>query len=184
MIRIRTVFTGVAGSPYYTNMYFDAADVAAAQDAHDLVLQFWDDIAGMRRSLLSGTVEGVVPVINPATGDITGSYGLVEKNVSAGGDSTDPLPPATQALLTLATGVYVGGRQLQGRTFLPGFGENANAAPGVLRSEYVATINAAAYDLLNTGPDWVVWSRKNGAFEPIQSALVSPKWSVLRSRKD
>ena len=196
--RVRTVFTGVAGSPYYNNIYFDSAGTLAdAQAAVDRVDAAWTTITSIMNIALLGAVEAEVPQINDENGEITGVFattGGVVDPTNAG----EPLPWATQGLVRLLTNSFVEGRRVRGRIFIPGLGEAASDA-GVPNANTITSLNNLGTTLISGGaPHPVIWSRPieadPDAVPPVEGRLGSShlvtlastwnKWSVLRSRRD
>lgn len=186
MLRVRTVATGVAGTPYYTNLHFAGEDQAAAQDAYDRVRAFWSAIALQLRTGLVIDVDNAVTQIDLSTGEPTGVLTVTDAGNVAGGGAAEALPPATQALVTFRTGQYVGGRAIQGRMFIPALTENVNDASGSLRGETASLITSAAQGLLDGDPGvgLSIYSRKNFISAAATSATCQTKWAVLRSRRD
>lgn len=123
-------------------------------------------------------VEG----FDSVTGTVTGQSPVVPFS-EAGDDSAAALPPVTQALVTWSTGVWVNGRQLKGRTFIPGLCEDSNEPGGVLQTGVLSTIQTAANALV-AAAGLVVWSRTHGVYEPVSVAQVSSKWAYLSGRRD
>lgn len=183
--RIRTVFTGVAGTPWYSNLYIDG-DGEQSEAAVEAVGEFWDAVGTVIVSQVQWEVEGEVAQIDTVSGNITGITS-VDSVESAGVAGFDPLPFATQALLRLRTGEYVGGREVRGRLNIPGLLE-ANNAGGRPDSNLRNLINDAADQYLLGGDGLngalVVWSRKNGTAPFVSSASCWTEWAVLRSRRD
>lgn len=184
MLRVRAVWTGVAGTPWYTNLYFDGSGSVDAQAAAENVHTFLSGAAFQFQNGIRIDVEAFVAVVDPVSGDVTGGFTVDPGDTIAGQLVDEVLPPATQSLTTFKTPVYVGGRNIQGKCFLGGYTEAGNSSPGVFRDSYRASLVEAWNDLLATGPDLVVWSRKNGQFAPVSSVIVQSKWAVLRSRRD
>lgn len=184
LIRIRSVWTGVAGSPYYTNQFFSASNSAEAQDAMDAVLTLWNVFTNYLRTPLRVDAEPFVPSINVATGAIVGGYDLDPGTGVQFTSSGDLLPPATQMLIRETTGVYAGGRQIRGRSYMPGWGEGANSVNGTVDTATRTLVQGAFNDLLGGSAVPVVYSPKNGQAEPITAYSVWEQWSVLRSRRD
>lgn len=184
MARVRTVFTGVPGTPWYSNILFDN-DVAAEQAAHDAVATFWDDMSALMTSRVSYEVEGDVTIIDSSTGQPVGVV-TVSPASGIGGLTTDPLPYQTQALVRLNTGEWVGGRQIVGHMYIPGLTETANNVAGVLQDTTAASIQASAETMTTEpgNPTQVVFSRKNLAAYHVQTWQVPQTWAVLRSRRD
>jgi hypothetical protein len=146
--------------------------------------QFWESVEtflhtsvtwGVEPAVAQLTDDGVITTVWSVTGD-TGA-GLSGAN--------QILPPATQMLASLRTGVYTGGREIRGRLFIPGFTEAANGQ-GIVDGTIRGQVQTAATTLANvTAPNpWVVWSRTYAQTADVSAAQVSSSWSVLRSRKD
>lgn len=175
--------TGVPGTPWYSNLYFNNVDTSTeAQEAADAVRSFWAALATSLSPGIIFTVEANAVTIDPVSGQPTGNYVTDTDPVTSSGGA-DPLPWATQALVRLRTPGYVNGRNLQGKLYVPGFTEASSSSgrpvPGIN-----GLINTAAEQIIEAGPEWVVWSRKNGVTAPISSTEVWSEWAVLRSRRD
>jgi len=182
MIRITTEWNGVQGSPYYTNMFFDGTLEAEADAAATAVGVFWTAIQDQIDTALEGEVLAEHAVIDPTTGQVTDLFigTPVTINCSNAGAA---LPPATQGLIRWRTGIYVGGREVRGRTFVPSPTETSNDAPGVPSAAYIADLQPAA-DTLVSSSGLVVWSRANGQIAVVTGAQVWQQWASMRSRRD
>lgn len=181
--RVRTVLTGVGGSPWYSNVYFERAD--RHQDAINRMTAFWSGLNAVISSAVTWTVQDEVAVIDEETGNIT-DFKTGEGDSSAGGGTADIVPHALQALVRIRTGVYVGGREVRGRLNVPGLIYGVMAANGNVASGTVDLITLAAQNLLNEIGDSQyagVWSRKNGVFARTSSVSVWNQFAVLRDRK-
>lgn len=183
--RIRTVFSGVAGTPWYSNMHFTWVN-GTEQDHLDAVGDFWGAIDVLQDDAITWAVESDATVINDATGDII----AIESGVGPTGAGTatfDPLPYQTQGLVNWLTGTFVAGRQLRGKTYVPGLTENANDASGIMTTAARDVIAAAATALVAAssvpGP-LRVFSRKNLTSATVGSFVAPTKWAVMRSRRD
>lgn len=183
MYRVRTVFGGVAGSPWYSNLFFDDQDAGGAEGAVQAVADFWEDLRPDIRSGLSWTVEGDVAIISPGTGEMEGVF-PVGAVTGSGMGPEELLPTATQGLLRLRTGAYVGGREVRGRVNVPGLTEAASSS-GVPIPTFIGRLSSAGANLVDH-PDatLMVYSRKNFIASPVVSATAAPYWAVLRSRRD
>lgn len=184
MLRVRTVWTGVPGSPWYSNIYFDA-EVADAQAAADAVIAFAEGLAAYQGSQVDWTVEDTVTVMDPVTGQPTGAV-AVTGDSGSGTNTGDLLPPQTQALARINTGDFVAGRQVLGHIFLPGFVESTNVGDGVLDTATATALGELVLGISTTpgNPTAVVWARKSGTMHPYSTVTVPTKWSFLRSRRD
>lgn len=183
MYRVRTTVTGVPGSPYYINLYYDAS-AGTADDAATAQHQFLTQgIAGNVLAPATWYTEPDVPVYDSATGQIvrmeswTGA-GLTGTNVS------EAVPQAAQLLVRWNTGVYVNGRQVKGHTNIPRLPEQDNAGNGTVQPVAMTTWQGRAISLI-ADPDCtlVVYSRKTGTFEPVTVPAIWNQWAILRSRR-
>lgn len=182
--RVRTVWAGVVGAPYYANHYFtDDSTNVTAQAAIDAVDAFWTSIAGVIANTATYVVEGTVARIDEATGTLLGNWGLTQ-GVGGGAGSGELLPRQTQALLRWLTPSVVGGRVLRGRTFIPALLEQFNDSGGNPVSSVVSGLNTAGAALI-ADPDCElrVWSRTHGTSDVVTSANAWTQWATLRSRR-
>ena len=187
--RWRSVLTGVTGAPYYTNWY--TAGSTMSEGNLDDVEGFWTGIRDHLVGTATVTVEGTVTLIDPATGNITGTETAGSNRTITGNASGGPIPPANQALMRWSTGEYVSGRQLQGRTFIGALSVSANAS-GFVAGGVIDALEAQAALLLGVGGgdpggfngSMCVWSRTHGVAAYITAVDVPSEFAVLRSRRD
>jgi len=184
MQRVRTIITGVAGTPWYLNHYFlgddDAGSAAAAVTQ---VGAFWAALDGLMDNALTITVQADVPTINVGTGEMTALN--VDTPVVHGGDSAgDPLPFATQGGIQWNTDTFVGGRRLVGRSFLPGFTDDTLDTDGTPTAGTISGMVSAAAAIVGGDPAFCVWSRTHGNASSVESATVRDTYWVQRSRRD
>ena len=184
MNRVRTVWAGVAGAPYYSNLYFtDDATLGTAQDASDAVDAMWTSIAGSLSTAISWTVESIVARIDDATGTLVGQWGTVA-NTGAGTTAGDLIPRQAQALYRWNTAAVVNGRLLKGRTFVPGFLEAGNDAAGNPTAAIVTGLTTTGNALIaDPGNELRVWSRTHGTSAVVTSCQGASFWATLRSRR-
>lgn len=181
MLRVTTVFTGVAGSPYFSIMHFGGVGQTGADAAVAAVGDFWTAIDQYMVTSLSWATEAEVENITPA-GALQGVL-VTTPETGSGGDAGQGLPPATQGLIRWRTGVIVSGRELRGRTFIPGLAETAS--DGGPQGTFVTDANAAAAALAaESVGELVVWSRTHAAAHPVISGTLWSEFAVLRSRRD
>lgn len=197
MFRIRTVFTGVAGTPWYSNIYFQGGTEAQATSAQDAVGDFWTRVSNHTlSSQISWEVEGSIPVISPATGDITDVVGAAPIN-GVGLISAALAPVSSQALITLRTGVVRRNRLVQGRIFVPGLSASVVDADGDLSPAAVTNLQLDANLLRESEAGGflnglTVWARPRtvfgidlpGAACGVTTVAATSKLAVLRSRRD
>lgn len=181
VMRIRSVGTGVAGAPYLSTHYF-GGETDQASEAVEKVADFWSALASMQVTGLSWSIGGVIDVIDPVSGDIQETVTGPTETVNASGGAA-AAAWATQGLIRWRTGVYVGGRQIQGKTYLPAM-LASQIVGGRPSSNVITAANNAVSALLAPGlVVAAVWSRKNGAMAEIQSGSPWTEFAVLRSRR-
>lgn len=186
--------TGVAGSPWYSNMYFrNDTNVDQSAGLTNRVRTFWDTCRNHMTFGLQMVVESEIPVIDERDGKMIGLH--VGAGASVVGNGTgETLPTATQALVQWFTNGIVNGRKVRGRTFVPGMME-ANNSGGLPTGTIDSALQTAANTLIATAPFLVVWSRPVSGEEPgtvarvgtahnVLSSNVWAQWAVLRSRRD
>jgi hypothetical protein len=183
MYRVRTVFTGPAGAPWLSTFYFLPTSGMTAQQAVAATGAFWTTCKAHMVNTCSFATEPEVATLSPVTGEALSSTATtpVTGTGTSGGEAA---PWATQGLIRWRTGTFIGGREIRGRTFIPGVTEGDNVA-GVPGASYITDIGAAAATLIASATsDISIWSRKNGQNYAVSSATVWPSWAVLRSRRN
>lgn len=182
--RLRAEFTGVAGTPAYVNWYVEATTLDAGVYQTNM-LDAWDAESGLFSSDVTCTMINPIPIIEVASGAV------VDVAVGDGGSTTgsaagELLPRATQGLLQLHTGVYVGGREIRGRTFIPYPVDGANNG-GVPETTYTDGVLDLADQFNNTAHAngaWVIYSRAHARAEYVDRYAAWNQWASLRSRRD
>lgn len=183
--RIRTVFTGVAGTPWYSNMYFTWVN-GTEQDALDAVAAFWGAVDARMTQNVSWGTEDDIAVIDDATGQITGIE-TGSGGSGTGAQTSNALPFQTQGLLHLLTNSFLNGRQVRGRCFVPGMTETDNSVDGVMEAAGQTVLQTAADALItatSTPGPLRVYARSQATSVVVESITVPTKWAVLRSRRD
>jgi hypothetical protein len=182
MWRVRTIFTTGTGVPYLATMFLDDVGGLTASDANAGVGAFWTALNAVMGTAYNWGTDANVDTVNPVTGQLTGIT-PVTPVTGVGINGADELPQATQGLVEWRTGVFLGGREVRGKTFIPGVCMNATYL-GKPTTSYKNALQAAATTyasgtLFNPG----VFSRRNGSFSPIAQSTVWTKFAVLRSRR-
>lgn len=187
MLRVRTVLTGVAGSPYYMTGYFDAQTGTPTQ-----AITAWHTFISGGGGATSGGIPsgarvetlGEVQLVNPVNGDVTGA--VVGTPAVTTGTGVGPfLPPANQLVVRWRTGIYESGREIRGKTFIPSRLESESTATGQVETAATTAFNSLASALIaNALVDLVVWSRKYGQWALVSSGSTWNQFGVLRSRRD
>lgn len=200
MLRIRTLVTGVAGSPWYVNTYFNGDTVTEAQDASAKMAVFWDSVKLKMLSGLTIQVSPEVVSVEPATGEMLDFFTVARTPINAAASGL-PLPFSNQALVRITTDAVRAGRRVQGRILLPGFVVGEQSGDGTPTAGSVSTTTTLAQALVDPASTsgLGVWSRpvfgnvidplppvivRPGAFFSATSAVMQDKWAVLRSRRD
>lgn len=180
----RTVWTGVAGSPYYTTIRQIDSGPTTPQAFADAWEDFLVGLQGVTDNGLVAVVENDVRQIDSTTGETTGVITISGATVAmtAAGDA---LPPQTQLLCRLLTPTFVGGRRIRGRIFIPGQLELFNSVVGQPDAGLRTGVEDNLEDFITAvSNDLVVYSRTHHAFSAVNSVSVWNQWAVLRSRRD
>lgn len=182
MYRVKTEFTGLAGAPYLSQMYFQSA-LGSAQGAVDSVGDFWGAIDSQCVPDLIWNTIADVEIVESTTGQLVGTSQTTPAN-GQGGAGGEPLPFAVQGLVRWRTGVYVGGREIRGKTFIPGLSEAASVL-GQMGSTPQGVIDGAITAMLSdAGSALCIFSRKNLTEVLVSSGSTWNQFAVLRSRRD
>ncbi|HKY46334.1 MAG TPA: hypothetical protein VJM50_24790 [Pyrinomonadaceae bacterium] len=182
--RVRTELTGpmITGGGQ-NDLYFAVTGGTAAQ-AVTAAGAFWQAVAAGLSSQLSWATQPEVIQIDDATGDISASVQTTPQS-GIGSDVGEALPKATMGLIRWRTGNFVGGREIRGRTFVPGVIEADNTTNGVPSTTIINVMNNAAAGLLAAAnADLVVYSPTKHTSALVTSASAWNQWAVLRSRRD
>lgn len=179
--RITTVWTGLEGLPGTTTMYGHENGVSA-HDQVAAVMNFWGAIEGSLSSAIHFFVNPIVEIVDSTTGEITGLDDTGAGGSGAGANGGDLLPLTTQALVRWRTGVFSSGRELRGRTFIPGWCETEND-DGKPTSGCVSLVQSAA-DTLVGSMNMAAYSPTHHTWASVNLASMWTEWAVLRSRRD
>ena len=181
LYRVRTAITAFQGGAELNTLYFNAA-VGTEQQAATAVHDFWDSIKAMSHSLTRFQVEPIVYTIDSATGLATSTAGVSTAQVSAT-DNGDPMPGMVNGVVRFHTGLFIAGRELTGKMWIPQPTEARNTS-GAPDSTYTSTIDAALPALEGSAThQLVIWSRKHFQFFDVSSGSVWQQWGSLRSRR-
>lgn len=195
LFRARAVLTVGGVQCLHTTYWDDVAVVggaALATEALARVRAFWNSIAG---NIVAGSTiafDTAVVQLNQLTGQPMASFVGAAPAAVIFTNGGDPLPFATQALVRYDTGVYVRGRRLRGRSFIPGYTETDQTSGVGPAAAFITGLNTAL-GLLGTvvvsNINQVVWSRPNPAFpgsgqaEPVTGRAASSTWAVQKGRR-
>lgn len=176
------VWTGVAGLPAYSNFYFLNGAIEQ-QEAHNAVGSLMGSLQNFVRTGVTMTVEGSVPTIDSATGNILSEEELVTDTFN-GADPTEPLPPAVQLLVRYRTQAFSNGRRVQGRTYLPCMTQTVNDSGKVGEAQRTAISGYFSSFFTATANGLVVWAKTSGGVAPVSSISIWDQFAVMRSRRD
>ena len=183
MLRVRTIFAGPTGAPWYNNLHFVGATAADAAAAHSAVTTFWSAVDGWVTNQVTWVCEGIVAEIDLATGQQVDAH-VVPQTTGAGAQSGEPMPWASQALIRLHTLIYQNGRSVRGRIYVPGLVITALAS-GLLDATVASALDVAAEALVDdAGTQLAVYSRTTASAVEVDAASVWNQWAVMRSRRD
>ena len=185
MREIITRWTTPAGGGFVTVMYFeDTAHSVADQRAR--LGEFWLAVKDELSSSVTYTVAQEGRVMEPSTGAVTGGWTDAPIYTGNGGSSSTPVPDSSQVLVRWLTGEYRDGRQVRGRSFIPGMRYDALAA-GNLNPAVVAEIQGEATAFVNAAIGFGIWRRpkpgRAGILELVSTANVWSEFAVQRGRR-
>lgn len=181
MYRLRTVFTGIAGMPGVQTTYFQAEGFDPAQVATELETT-WQGLSAVMNDALVARVQETIDEVDPITGNIVAQHQASTNNI-VGQDGLQLLSLGTQGLEILNTGVFVGGRQIQGKFYVPAPTEGSNDL-GVVQSAYGNSMQANVQALVQQALcNLVVYSPTYGRWENIAAHRPSTYWARIRSRQ-
>ena len=182
--QLRTVWSGVAGSPYYTNVFIEPTIGSDLQTCANAWKSFLGDVDANCTTTLTWTLQNEVSIIESTTGQLVGAD-TITGGTGTGSASGDPLPRATQLLVQWKTNAIVNGRRRHGRSFIPGLIETLNVAPGVPSGTVTAATAAQAGGFITACDGaFIIYSPTHRSFSPVTAATVWDQWAQLRSRRD
>lgn len=183
LYRVRTSILGNAGGPEVATHFFDASGGGTAQDAATAVRTFWDSLKAQIGSSYNFQVENAVETIDSTTGQPVALTTTTNTVVTGTGGSTY-LPAANQGVVQWRTGFFLGGREVRGRTYIPGLIAGASSSSGLPVAALTTAANTAINALISpASSDFGIYSRKNRAFASVLSGSLWNQFGVLRSRR-
>src|SRR3990172_2320794 len=156
--RVRTTFSGAAGSPWLSTAYFEVTAPYTANLEVAAVGAFWGTVDAAIEGGVSWTTGSEVLILDETDGDPLAVVSVTPATGSGGG-STEGAPTLLQGLMRWRTGSFVDGREVRGRWFVPGLAESV-LVDGLLEGATQTTWNTAATTYIATaGISPVVWQR-------------------------
>lgn len=200
LVRVQTVWTGVAGAPYYTNLYaLGPGTTLNGQDLANAWHAFMTSLLSFLTSGLVATIDGEILEFNEADGVVTGAGTYSAPPVVFTGLGND-LPHSSQGLIQWTTNGLVHNRRVKGRTYIPGVLAAYSNADGIPLSSIDTPVEAAIDTFLSTMSGRMrIWARpftqkdpdkmesnpsRPGSAHAVTDGNMAPYWAILRSRRD
>lgn len=196
IMRVTTEWSGTGqGQPYFSTHHFEGDTNAEAQAAVTALATFWGTIDNIQNSTVVWTINEDVELVDEVTGTIT-AVTQVASSSGAGAAVTAVLPWATQALVRWRTGIFSDGREIRGRTFVPGMTTTQMNAGSLTIAAQTTLDNAADALIADVNSTLVIWQRpraadpardidfRPGSFAAVVSSSVWIEFATLRSRRD
>lgn len=182
MLRVRVNWTGL--NQGFSVMHFNPPGELQgdAQDAADAAGAFIGAVDNFLRVDQAWTIDPEVLVIDPTTGQTTGVR-TVTVTPGTGADAGNAVPNASMILVRWRTGDFFNGRELRGRTFIPGATATSVQANGNLSDTAVQAINAAAATLISNSA-FCIYGPTTGIVSEVDTGSTWTEFATLRSRRD
>jgi hypothetical protein len=177
--QVRVLWSGTLGLPGVNTIY-----VATGSSAELAALKtFYDVVAANAPTGVTIQVPGSGETVDVATGLVNGTWSGTKPAASAGSQATG-FAAAVGGCVNWLTGIYVGGRQLRGKTFLVPLGSAVFDTGGNIKSANLTSLQNAAIALAASVGQPIVYSRKTRTTAISTSAVINARGAVLRSRRD
>lgn len=177
--RYQVAWTGGVGGPGVTTFYFNSTLAIPGTE----VKAFFSPLAGAIPTGITLTFPSAGLNIDDATGLAVGNWTATAPSplVATGAGNYSA---ATGAVVNWRTGVFAGGRELRGRTFIVPMVSGAFDATGGVSTSTRTSIATGVTSLLAAANDLLVWSRKAGTSATVTTGSAPAKSAVMRSRRD
>lgn len=177
--KYQLVWKGMSGGPGVSTFYFDAASAIP----HTAMTTFVNALKTSVAATVTVQFPGSGITIDDATGNAVGSWTAAapaDVAMTSAGSYSSPVG----AVINWRTGVYAGGRELRGKTFVVPLAAATMTSGGILSAATQSGIAAAANALAGSAVPPRVFSRANHTSAPVASATVPTLPAVLTSRRD
>lgn len=122
-------------------------------------------------------------VIQDITGAHTGDWSEPTVYTGTGTQTSGPVPDVAQVLVRWRTNLFVAGRRLQGRNFLPGLGR-ANVEGGNVAGGVVTAVSSAAQTFAGLDVGFSIWSRPQPSRAGVSNQVtVGTCWSEMATQR-
>lgn len=187
MIRVRTLGTGVAGTPWYINQYFDG-DLTGASAAVSAVHGFFTVLRPSIYENVTFQVQPDVVEVDPSTGKAIDAASVSSTAVVCQ-NTSNMVPAANNMLLRLGTAGFTRGRRIEGKLYIPGLVVANLQADGTLTAAAVTTFAADATSAFlpaspGSQPALVVWSRVGKNTHAVTAITTWSEMAILKSRRN
>lgn len=184
MLRVRVAFNGPGGSPWLATHYFlDDATQVDANNAVAAVGTFWGAIDARMANSVNWATESEVAKLN-SLGQKTGTYATTIQS-GTGALAGSPVPLASQGLIRWHTGTFFNGREIRGRTFVPGITlTDTNTSGGLVTTTQTIFNNAAAALVADATTVLVIFSKVGGGAFSVANGNTWAQFATMRSRRD
>lgn len=177
---VRVAWTGTKGMPGVSTFYYDTlGDLQLTS-----IKSFFTAIKAAIPAAVTITVPSTGVTIDTATGQPNGTWSQPAAGGTVVGTGVGAFAAPVGAVVNWNTGVFVGGRQLRGKTFLVPLIGSTFEADGTITAGDLTAFRTAAANLIGANPGFNIWSRRSAAFAGVVSATVPDLPAVLRSRRD
>lgn len=186
MFEVLTRWSGsYSAEEMVTVMYFDES--VAVDFARDALADLWQAVGPLLHSSYTWTIDQTGRIMTAETGKTTALWTDPLVRTGVGGVGIDgPVSNASMLLLQWRTGDYVDGRELRGRSFVPGL-STTNLVGGEVRDTARATAANAADALAKSDQGFCIWRRPKdgspGSTRPVQTGNAWREMAVLRGRR-
>lgn len=181
---ILTDWTTAAGTGFVTVMYFEQP--IAVADQRLALDNFWQSCTAGLSNQTGYTIRTSGNEIEDTTGGLVDVWSDSTLYGDVGSFAGEPVPDASQALVRWRCAAIVGGRFLQGRTFIPGMA-SATVDNGNLSSASRTPIQTGANAFIASAAGLTVWHRPTagagGSHDAVSTAVVNEEFAVLRRRR-
>lgn len=174
--------------------YWDSTGAAIGALATESVARVragFNAAAGAISNTVIYTPVLVVDEIDEVTGNIVNQVAAAAPAATAGVSASPQLPLQTQGIVQYQTGLFIAGRRLRGRSYIPGMtvgGVTAAGLPTTATLNALAAFNTALGTTILTATNQRVWHRPNalgagGLSAVVTTRSVNSQFGVLRSRR-
>lgn len=185
MVRQATlIWAGAGGVSGQTALFFQ--DGATGFDIEDAIAEFELAIRPALANTTTVTDTGVIRDMSTASGVLTGEVALTSSPVTTGSGGASAVPNASQGLIRIATGIFLNGRHLRGRIYVPGMSASTVLGTGEVNTTGLNALAAAGTALVTSGV-YGVWHRPvggaGGVIHPANATSAWAEFAVQRRRR-